>query len=101
VCNYDGLSRLTVGQHAKIPEDVQKTGVRDVLDKMGRIPEVFTEEMVASGKEFLDSIGSHVLDAKKFTAGSFWNSLPAWKELLKESKRQSSKKMLKWIKEGV
>jgi hypothetical protein len=40
VCNHSSLSRLTVRQHAKIPKGIQKTGVRDVLDKMGRIPEV-------------------------------------------------------------
>jgi hypothetical protein len=37
----------------------------------------------------------------KFVAGSFQNHLPAWEELLKESKRQTLKKVLKWVREGV
>jgi hypothetical protein len=101
ICNYESLSRLTVREHKEVPGEDLKQGVQEVLDAMSNEPETFTAEMIASGKEFLESIEDHILNANDFTAGSFGNSYPAWQELLRESKRQSSKKVLKWIKEGV
>jgi hypothetical protein len=70
---------------------------------MGNAPQVFSDEMNASNEAFLDSIGEHISiqNADKFVAGSFQDSYPEWEELLRESKRQSSKKVLKWIREGV
>jgi hypothetical protein len=59
------------------------------------------EETAADNESFLDSIKEHVQDSEAFVAGSFQNLYPAWEELLRESRRQTSRKVLKWIREGV
>jgi hypothetical protein len=68
---------------------------------MDKNPQQFDPKQVAEDQNFLDNVEDHILDADKFVAGSFQNHLPAWEELLKESKRQTSKKVLKWVREGV
>jgi hypothetical protein len=75
--------------------------VREVLDQMENSPKVFSEEHIASSEAFLETIEKNILKAKEFVAGSFQNSYPVWQELLRDSTRQSSRKVLKWVKEGV
>jgi hypothetical protein len=100
-CNYENLSRLEVRRSVQRPESELRTGVRTVLNAMSEPPKSFGEKMRAENEGFLDSISDHVQNAEEFVAGSFGNASAAWEELLRESKRQSSKKVLKWIKEGV
>jgi hypothetical protein len=100
-CNYETLSRLVVREHVQTDEAKLKREVRDVLKKMSNPPEAFEKEQVSSDQNFLETVGERILDSERFVAGSFRNCFPAWEELLKESKRHSSKKVLKWIKEGV
>jgi hypothetical protein len=101
VCNYASLSRLTVRRHEKPDASALKRDVRNVLNQMSTPPEEFDESQINSDETFLRSIKDHILDLDKFVAGSFQNAYPAWEELLAESKRQSSRKVLKWIREGV
>lgn len=68
---------------------------------MSNPPEAYTEEMIRRNEAFLDNVGEHIQDANEFVAGSFQNSYPAWEELLAGSRRQMSKKVLQWIREGV
>jgi hypothetical protein len=100
-CNYESLSRLMVQDHPKRDKAVLTSGVRDVLAEMSNPPETFSNEQVAKDTGFLDNLQERILDSDRFVAGSFQNSFPAWEELLKDSKRQTSKKVLKWIREGV
>jgi hypothetical protein len=50
---------------------------------------------------WLEEVDRHILAENEFVAGGFGRHLPAWEELLRESKRASSKKALKWIRNGV
>jgi hypothetical protein len=101
VCNYASLSRLTVRRHDKRNALALKRDVRTVVNQMSTPPERFDENQVSSDEAFLRSIKDHILDSDKLVVGSFQNAYPAWEELLAESKRQSSRKVLKWIQEGV
>lgn len=96
-CNYESLSSLKVRTHPPEVLPNLKKDVREVLDQMGNAPAVFSDEMNASNEAFLDHISKHIQNAEEFVAGSFQHSYPAWEELLKESKRQMSKKVSKWI----
>jgi hypothetical protein len=58
-------------------------------------------EKKADLKDFLQNIGQHTHDPKKFVAGSFNRHLPAWEELLKGSKREISRRVLKILRSGV
>lgn len=89
-CNYKTMSRLVVWQNAKVPEEDLRQGVREVLSEMSQAPKTF-KEMSDLNEEFLNSIEEKILDYKKFIAGSFGNSYPAWEMLLRDSKMQSSK----------
>jgi hypothetical protein len=100
-CNYCNLSQLIAMKHAQTDGESFRSGVRDVLEQMSNAPEIFSEELNKSNESFLETIEDHILNAKEFTVGVFKNSYPAWEELLRESKRQSSKKIMKWIREGV
>jgi hypothetical protein len=101
MCSYESLSRLTVRSHQTRPAEALKSGVRQVLQEMDENPQQFDPKQVAEDQDFLDNVKDHILDADKFVAASFQNHLPAWEELLKESRRHTSKKVLKWIREGV
>lgn len=100
-CNYETLSRLQVRKSVHEPESELRAGVRNVLNAMSQPPESFGGQTKAENERFLDSIKDHVRNADEFVAGTFGNASAAWEELLQESKRQSSKTVLKWIKEGV
>jgi hypothetical protein len=93
ICNYETLFRIKVRQHVKVFDETLRKGVKDVLDQMSQAPEKFTEEMVSSDEEFLNSKEGNILNYKEFSAGSFGNSYPAWEELRRESKRQTSKSL--------
>ena len=51
--------------------------------------------------DWIENIEVHAFDPDKFVAGSFGRHLPAWEELLKDSKRESSKRVLKMLGTGV
>jgi hypothetical protein len=80
---------------------VLQAGIRDVLNQMSNPPESFDGEVSDLNEAFLQTVEDHILNSVEFTAGSFQNSYAAWEELLKNSSRQSSKKVLRWIREGV
>jgi hypothetical protein len=101
VCNRESLARLQVRRHVKKPDAKLKEGVREVIGPMSEPPEQFTEGINEMNESFLNDIERKVLKAEEFVAGSLQSSYPAWEELLKESKRQSSEKVLRWIREGV
>jgi hypothetical protein len=100
-CNYESLSRLTVRAHTRVDHENLKEGVRGILEQMSHPPESFDQDQMSLDKAFLESINEHILNSDEFVAGSFQNCFPAWEELLRESKRQTLKKVLKWIREGV
>jgi hypothetical protein len=100
-CDFKSLSRLFVREHVKGSPPEMRARVREVLDQMENSPKVFSEEQIASSEAFLETIEKNILKAEEFVAGSFQNSYPAWQELLRDSTRQSSRKVLKWVKEGV
>jgi hypothetical protein len=100
-CDYATLSLLIPRCHVETQRgEALKEGVREILDQMQNPPKDFSETAKAN-ESFLNSIGKHVHDSEAFVAGSFQNAFPAWEELLRESRRQSSRKVLKWIKDGV
>jgi hypothetical protein len=82
-------------------EGALRSGVREVLAEMEKAPQTFSHEAVAEDEGFLQQLSAHILDTEKFVAGSFQQNLAAWEELLGGSSRQSSRKVLKWIREGV
>lgn len=101
MCSYERLSSLIVREHEARSDEGLRKGVREVLREMETSDLSDVLEREAADQKFLDEVKEHILDAEQFVAGSFKNNLAAWEELLQESKRQSSQKVLKWIKEGV
>jgi hypothetical protein len=100
ICSYKSLAALTVRQHVKKSYDQLHVGVRSVLE-MGSPPQEFKKDQAVKDERFLEQVEEHILNANEFITGSFQNSVAAWEELLGGSKRQSSKKVLKWVREGV
>jgi hypothetical protein len=101
MCSYERLSSLIIREHEARSDEGLRKGVREVLREMETCDLLDVPEREAADQKFLDEVKEHILDAEQFVAGSFKNNLAAWEELLKDSKRQSSRKVLKWIKEGV
>ncbi|GAQ91453.1 Reverse transcriptase [Klebsormidium nitens] len=58
-------------------------------------------EMKGELETWVRNVGDHTSDPEKFVAGSFGRHLPAWQELLKDSKRESSKRVLKMLAAGI
>jgi hypothetical protein len=101
LCSFESLSKLSVRALEKPSGKMLREGVRKVLTEMD-IPEMsLNPKSVVDDQKFLDEVGDHIRDANQFVAESFQNNSAAWDELLKDSRRQSSKKVLKWIQEGV
>lgn len=78
----------------------QEANIEQILSEIEREPKepelqdiLFTERAIATLKQSIP-------DANRFVAGSFQSFLPAWKKLLSNSKRASSKKVLKWLEQG-
>lgn len=99
-CNYESLLKLKVRSHVTRSGEMLRAAVRETLREMNQTP-TLSEKDVAADELFLQEIEEHILDAERFVAGSFQNNLAAWEELLSGSSRQLSRKVLKWIRDGV
>ncbi|GAQ90234.1 Reverse transcriptase [Klebsormidium nitens] len=58
-------------------------------------------EMKGELETWVRNVGDHTSDPEKFVAGSFGRHFPAWQKLLKDSKRESSKRVLKMLAAGI
>jgi hypothetical protein len=101
IYSYESLAALAVRQHVKRSDDQLRFGVRSVLESMESPPQGFGKDQAVRDEHLLEHVMEHILNANEFVTGSFQNSVAAWEELLGGSKRQSSKKVLKWVREGV
>lgn len=102
-CTYEFFSKLPV-QKAEEPngEDLREK-LRGIL-KGAPGPQSggqLSAEEKADLEDFLQNIGQHTHDPEIFVAGSFNRHLPAWEELLKGSKRETSRRVLKILRSGV
>jgi hypothetical protein len=101
LCSYESWSKLEVRTHVKRPEEMLRSAVWETLREMEEPFPELSPKVVAADEAFLQEITDHILDAEQFIAGSFQNNFAAWEELLRGSTRQSSKKVLKWIRDIV
>jgi hypothetical protein len=82
--------------------DILRAGIRTVLGELERkASEMPSSEQEQRDRTWLEDVGSSVLREHDFIAGGFGRHLAAWEELLRNSNRTSSKKVLRWLRQGV
>jgi hypothetical protein len=83
-------------------QDLLRAGDRSVLSKLERKASgAPSAEQQRKDKEWVENAGKLILKEEDFVAGGFGRHLAAWEELLKDSDRASSKKVIKWLRQGV
>jgi hypothetical protein len=96
----EALSRIRPRELVAPDPQRQAEAVKETLSEIEREPAEPSPEMVKETEEAIRNLSLHIPDASRFVAGSFQAYLPAWQELLANSKRASSKKVLSWLKYG-
>jgi hypothetical protein len=79
----------------------QKSRIRwilDTLDSESNEPESW---QVEQAHQWLKELASLIPDRNQFVASNFSYFHPAWKELLRGTKRKSAKAILSWLKAGL
>jgi hypothetical protein len=102
-CTYEFFSGLKVRRSEAPDADGIRARLREVL---GRAPgpkdgSQLSGEEKANLDDWLQNVREQTHDPEQFVAGSFNRHLPAWEELLKDSSRESSQKVLKILRAGV
>ena len=80
--------------------DSQVSRLRSILTQMESEPSEPSNELVRESLELVRNLKGRVPDCENFVAGSFQRYLPAWRELLQDSKRKSARTVLSWLKTG-
>lgn len=102
-CTYVFFAGLKIRQ-APVPDAEQLR--RAMKETLNTAPGPASEVDLADGEKaeleaWVKDVARHTYDSEKFVAGSFGRHLPAWEEMLKDSTRESSKKVLKMLRNGV
>lgn len=82
--------------------EILRAGVKTVLRELEiKASEGVSEAQHLRDREWIKDVEKSVLKEQDFVAGGFGRHLAGWEELLKDSSRASSKKVLKWLSQGV
>jgi hypothetical protein len=101
-CSIEALSSIPIRQAPGRDDVAMRAELRDVItETRSRDRSDFTSEEKARMESWLERLSDHVHDPEEFVSGSFGRSLPAWKELLDGSPRNTSRKVLRWLEDGV
>ncbi|GAQ82637.1 putative Reverse transcriptase [Klebsormidium nitens] len=102
-CSHQFFMGLKVRSAATPDKEQLRKAMRETLDLAPgpKTGEEMTQEQKAEIEDWLKNVGAHAYDPDQFVAGSFERHLPAWEEMLKDSKRESSKRVLKMLRSGV
>ncbi|GAQ84615.1 putative DNA/RNA polymerases [Klebsormidium nitens] len=101
LCTFEEVPAIPVRAPFDYDSETLRDGVRAVLaevDAFGQGKHELNEE---ADLAWLKDVKRNVLDPDQFRAGNFNETLPAWEELLKYSKRKTSKLVLGALKDGL
>lgn len=102
-CTYEFFLGLSVRKAEEPHGETLKEQLRDIL-RSAPGPQngsQLSAEEKADLEHWLDNVQAHTHNPDEFVAGSFNRHLPAWEELLKGSKRDTSQRVLKILRSGV
>jgi hypothetical protein len=78
----------------------QEASISSILSELESEPCEPSAQLVCKTEQAISELLKRIPDADQFVARSFHTYLPAWKKLLTNSRRASSKKVLRWIEHG-
>jgi hypothetical protein len=98
---WEAQIRSLLVRSAKVPdEETQRARMKEILRTLDTEPPELDKYRREEARDWLDNISSRVPDYNQFVASSFADHLPAWQELLGDSKRKSAKMVLGWLRRG-
>jgi hypothetical protein len=102
-CTYEFFSALPVRKAVNPDGEALREELRGILrSALGpRNGGQLSAEEKADLEDWLQNVHTHTHDPEQFVVGSFNRHLPAWEELLRGSKRETSQRFLRILRSGV
>ncbi|GAQ91901.1 hypothetical protein KFL_008780040 [Klebsormidium nitens] len=101
LCTFEEVAAIPVRAPFDYDLECLKDGVRRVLGELEEFRDGRLEVNEEEDRAWLQNVEKNVLNPDQFRAGNFNRTIPAWEELLKDSKRKTSKMVLGALKEGL
>jgi hypothetical protein len=80
--------------------EAQTEAIRQILETIDNDPAEPSSQLVEETERAVDHLADQIPNAEEFVAGGFQAFSPAWTELLRRSKRASSRQVLRWLEHG-